>query len=91
MTIERGPLYTVLTGLGHSIQHHLSSLDRLLQENAASAFFLSFPLCVSRACLGKMILFSINMAHKKAAFALPRSLRQSRYLEDDRLFCELPL
>eukprot|EP01046_Picozoa_sp_COSAG06_P044451 COSAG06_NODE_5993_length_3163_cov_11.142298_2_plen_214_part_00 len=34
-----------------------------LQENGA---FLSFPLCLSRACLGKMMHFCISMAQKAA-------------------------
>eukprot|EP01046_Picozoa_sp_COSAG06_P028149 COSAG06_NODE_2520_length_6728_cov_2.725449_6_plen_113_part_00 len=45
--------------------------DGALQENASP--FLSFSLCLSRACLGKMIIFSIKW-HRRGVF-LPRALR----------------
>eukprot|EP01046_Picozoa_sp_COSAG06_P032755 COSAG06_NODE_3295_length_5545_cov_1.506427_2_plen_96_part_00 len=41
------------------------------------AFTLSFSSCLSRACLGKVIVVSIKVAPKKA-FSAPLTVRQAR-------------
>ena len=46
-----------------------NSLHRHLQKRIIS-FVSTFPLCLSRACLGKMIVFSMKTAHRDA-FSVP--------------------
>ena len=40
-------------------------------ENAPAPFFGVLSLCLSRACLGKMMAFSIKWQRKKTRFHLP--------------------
>jgi hypothetical protein len=46
-----------------------SSSRRLPAQNAS--LFSTFPICLSRACLGKLIVFSIHMAPKQDARLAP--------------------
>ena len=51
------------------LKHNWQCLRQVVEcgracRNTNSLFFLNVSLCLSRACLGKVIVFSINMAQK---------------------------
>eukprot|EP01051_Picozoa_sp_SAG22_P002323 SAG22_NODE_102_length_20195_cov_3.248308_7_plen_103_part_00 len=56
----------------------------LTSSNASSLFLECFPLCLSRACLGEVIVFRIKMAQK---WRFPY-LTSSNVCKKTVLFCE---